>query len=139
MTVRDHRKIAHPPVFVNTAGGGGTFGVVLEATILASPRVTLQTAILKFPHNTSATQAMWRIMVDNGLKWANDGWGGFAMANVLVLVNPKLNKEQARESLAHLTDFGTELQNTGNGRLIVTEFPSWGTFFNAFTRDHVAV
>jgi hypothetical protein len=78
-------------------------------------------------------------MADNALRWANDGWGGFAMANVLVLVNPKLNQEQAVESLAPLVNFGSELQNAENGRLIITEFPSWGTFFNAFTKDHVAV
>ncbi|KAF5315414.1 hypothetical protein D9619_007344 [Psilocybe cf. subviscida] len=124
--------------FALRGGGGGTFGVVMEASILASPRVTLQTVILKFPRNTTFTLAMWHMMVDNGLKWANDGWGGFAAANVLVLVNPRLNKEEVLESLAPLIAFGTELQNTENGRLIVTEFPSWGSFFKAFTRDHVA-
>lgn len=138
MAVCDHIKETHPR-FRNNTGGGGTFAVVMEATILASPRVTLQTLILKFPHNNNTTQAMWQIMVDNGLKWANDGWGGFAMANVLVLVNPRLNKGQATESLAPLIDFGAELQDAKNGRLVVMEFPSWGTFFNAFTRDHVAV
>ncbi|KAG5334588.1 hypothetical protein C0989_003317 [Termitomyces sp. Mn162] len=40
-----------------------------------------------------------------------------------------------------LIQFGKRLQSEGEegASTIVTEFPSWGTFFNAFAKDHVAV
>ncbi|KAF8964328.1 FAD-binding domain-containing protein [Flammula alnicola] len=126
--------------FALRGGGGGTFGVVMEASILTSPPVTLQVAILKFSPNTTVTQELWSVMANNGLKWASDGWGGFSMADVLILANPRLSKGEAAESLSDLIDFGDRLRLAGvvGFKLILTEFPSWGAFFDAFTRDHVA-
>lgn len=123
------------------SGGGGTFGVVLEATILASPQVAVQTFVLQFSPNRTLTQEMWSIMVNNSLQWSNDGWGGLSMAPVVVMINPKLSKEDAKRSLSALITFGQRLQSMGvpGLKLVLTEFPSWGTFFDAFTKDFVAV
>ncbi|KAH0586775.1 hypothetical protein H2248_005624 [Termitomyces sp. 'cryptogamus'] len=122
-------------------GGGGTFGVVLEATVLASPQVTLQTVIVSFTPNTVRTQELWNILADNGLKWAEEGWGGFSTSGIAILINPGSTKEDAAKSMDPLIQFGKRLQSEGveGASTIVTEFPSWGTFFNAFTKDHVAV
>ncbi|KAF9046193.1 FAD binding domain-containing protein [Panaeolus papilionaceus] len=126
--------------FALRGGGGGTFGVVLEASILTSPTVTLQTVILKFNSNTTLTKELWTIMADNSLKWSNDGWGGWSMANVAVLINPKLTADQAKESMKPLIDLGQRLQSEGVDGLsfVVTTFPSWGVFFSVFTKDFVA-
>jgi hypothetical protein len=118
-------------------GGGGTFGVVTEATILASPPVKLQSLILALKAPT-ATKRMWSILADNALKWADEGWGGFSTSQVVILINPKLSSQEARESLAPLIDFGRSLP-ADEVELDITEFPTWGAFFDVFTKDHVAV
>ena len=63
-------------------GGGGTFGVVMEATILASPRVTLQTVTVIIPAgDKELSRRLWSVMVANGVRWAEEGWGANAVAN----------------------------------------------------------
>lgn len=91
--------------------------------------------------NATTTQEMWSILVDNGLRWADDGWGGFSTAETVILINPRLNKYDAALSAAQLIDFGKRFQDSGafSAQLLVTEFPSWAAFFEAFTSQHVAV
>ncbi|KAJ6522585.1 hypothetical protein B0H19DRAFT_973347 [Mycena capillaripes] len=127
--------------FALRGGGGGTFGVVLEATILASPPVTLQAVIISWSNpNRTLTAEMWNIMADNGLTWAADGWGGFSLPEAVILVNPVLDPAQAATSMAPLIDFGHRLQQAGvpGAQTVVTVFPSFLAFFNAFTLEHVA-
>ncbi|KAJ7801760.1 hypothetical protein B0H14DRAFT_2528843 [Mycena olivaceomarginata] len=122
-------------------GGGGTFGVVLEATLLASPAITLQAVIVSWSApNRALTAELWTILADNGLKWAADGWGGFSMAELAILVNPVLDPVQAAASMAPLIDFGHRLQQDGvpGAQTVVTTFPSFLEFFDAFTLEHVA-
>ncbi|KAJ7089096.1 hypothetical protein C8R44DRAFT_648958 [Mycena epipterygia] len=126
--------------FALRGGGGGTFGV-LEATILASPAVSLQTVIISWSaSNQTLTAELWTIMADNGLKWAADGWGGFSMAEIVILVNPVLDPVQAAASMAPLIAFGQRLQQDGiaGAQTLVTTFPTFLSFFNAFTLEHVA-
>ncbi|KAF8074075.1 hypothetical protein FPV67DRAFT_1480629 [Lyophyllum atratum] len=127
--------------FALRGGGGGTFGVVLESTILASPQVTLQTVIVTFSPNITRTKELWTILADNGLRWADEGWGGFSMAGILILINPGSNKDETAKSMAPLIQFGQRLQSerVEGAATIVTQFPSWGTFFDTFTKEHVAV
>ncbi|KAG5638863.1 hypothetical protein H0H81_009416 [Sphagnurus paluster] len=127
--------------FALRGGGGGTFGVVLEATVLASPQVKLQSVIVTFTPEAARTKELWTIITDNGLKWADEGWGGFSTSGIAIFINPGSNKEDAANSMEPLVLFGKRLQSEGvkGVNVIVTEFPSWGTFFDAFTKDHVAV
>lgn len=84
---------------------------------------------------------MWSILTDNGLTWADDGWGGFSTSQTVILINPKLTPDEAAASAAPLVDFGMRLQNLGvaGASLLVTEFPTWGSFFEAFVSQNVAV
>lgn len=130
--------------FALRGGGGGTFGVVLESTILASPRVTLQAVILSFtptPGNSTLNSELWTILSDNGLTWANEGWGGFSASGVAILINPNSTTTAAAASMAPLIVFGQRLiaEKVPNAQLVVTEFPSWKAFFDVFTSQHVAV
>ncbi|KAF7344002.1 Cytokinin dehydrogenase 11 [Mycena venus] len=129
--------------FALRGGGGGTFGVVLEATLLASPPVTLQAVIVSWSStspNRTLTAELWKILTNNGLKWAGEGWGGFSMSEIAILVNPVLDSEQAAASMAPLVEFGARLKQDGveGAETVVTTFPSFLAFFNAFTLEHVA-
>ncbi|KAJ7609588.1 hypothetical protein DFH06DRAFT_1376205, partial [Mycena polygramma] len=128
--------------FALRGGGGGTFGVVLEATILASPPVTLQAVIVSWTDpNTSLNAELWTIMADNGLQWAADGWGGFSMAQLAILVNPVLDAGNANSSAGPLIAFAERMQDEGiaGAQTVVTTFPSFLAFFNTFTLEHVAM
>ncbi|KAJ7651928.1 FAD-binding domain-containing protein [Mycena rosella] len=128
--------------FALRGGGGSTFGLVLEATMLASPPVTLQAVIVSWSAlNRTATAEMWKILAENALAFAADGWGGFSMAQISILVTPVLDPVQAASSMAPIIEFGRRLQQDGvdGAQLVVTTFPSFLSFFEAFTEEHVAV
>jgi hypothetical protein len=122
-------------------GGGGTFGVVLESTILASPQVTIQAVLVTFSPNATLTKQLWTILVDNGVQWANDTWGGLANSNTAVYISPKLSKDDAAKSMAPLIQFGQQLvdDKVAGANVVVTTFPSYGTFFNFLVSSEVAV
>lgn len=127
-------------------GGGGTFGVVLDATVLASPPTTLQVFVVLWENTyPKRTRKLWSILVDNSIKWADEGWGGFVNGQSAIYINPKLSKEEAAQSMAPLTDFGNKLlareKKTGlnETQVQVLEFPSWGTFFDTFAKTDSAV
>jgi len=84
---------------------------------------------------------MWKILVENGLKWASEGWGGLSQAEAVILVNPKLSQDEAKASLAPLIQFGEQLQvaHATTTNLLLTEFPSWFAFAEAFTNQFKAV
>ena len=80
-------------------GGGGTFGVVLEASVIADPVVPIQVALLAFNPAGNNTRAVWPLALDNQLKWSQDGWGGLLNKQQLLYVNPKLNASEAAVSM----------------------------------------
>lgn len=122
-------------------GGGGTFGVVLESTVLASPQVVLQAVIVSFSDNLNATRQLWDILVENADKWADDSWGGLANANTAIYVTPKLSKSEASQSMAPLIQFGQDLvaANIIGAELVETTFSSYGSFFDYLSGSKVGV
>ncbi|KAJ7441526.1 hypothetical protein B0H11DRAFT_2163146 [Mycena galericulata] len=123
------------------SGGGGTFGVVMEATILAAQAVTLQAVVVSWSiPNRTLTKELWEILTDNGLRSAADGWGGFSMAETAILATPSLDTVQAAASMAPLIDFGLRLQHEGieGAQLQVTTFLTFLSFFEAFSSKKVA-
>jgi hypothetical protein len=103
--------------------------------------VTLQVVVVSFSPNTVLTDRLWTILVDNGIKWANDGWGGLANSRTAIYITPTLNKDDAASSMAPLIQFGQELIDTQveGAQLRVITFPSFGTFFNFLSNSEVAV
>ena len=59
------------------------------------------------------------LVVDNGVKWAEDGWGGYMSSlgdstSLMLAITPKLTHEEAKLSMKPLTDFA---QPRNNGSL----------------------
>jgi FAD/FMN-containing dehydrogenase len=71
-------------------GGGGTFGVVLEAVHRVEPIMPVAVADIRLPSNaTLETSVAWiRLMVEESLRWGKEGWGGHAAGLYLTHMNP---------------------------------------------------
>lgn len=123
-------------------GGGGTFGVVLESTVLASPPVKLETVIVSFDPaaNSTLTEELWTIMAENSVRWAEEGWGGISNKGVAIYINPRLDAGAAARSMAPLINFGQRLvaQNVTGAKTLVTTFPTWSSFFTTFSSQYMA-
>ncbi|KAJ7064893.1 FAD-binding domain-containing protein [Mycena amicta] len=115
-------------------GGGGTFGVVLESTALASPRLTLQVAFAAFSRtNTNATRGFYEVVAENSVSWAQQGFGGYIEPFQALYVTPKLNNTQAAATMQPLFDYVASLAPTDPGvEILSLELPSYGAFYQAF-------
>ncbi|KAJ7359197.1 FAD-binding domain-containing protein [Mycena albidolilacea] len=118
-------------------GGGGTFGVVLESTTLASPKMTLQVAFAAFSRtNTNATRGFYEVLVENSVRWAEQGFGGYIEPFQALYVTPKLNSTESAATMKPLFDYVTALAPTDPGvQILSTELPSYGAFFQNFIAD----
>lgn len=109
-------------------GGGGTFGVVLEATSRVEKQLTLQFANFTIGYTNEAAQKFFEVIVNNTMKWSSQGWGGLIGPAVgHYLLNPVLTLSEANDSLKELSEF--VIANGGNFTLQTV--PSWMSFFNA--------
>lgn len=86
-------------------GGGGTFGVVMEATVLASSKVPIQVGVVTFKQNLTTTRALWSLMLEKQAQWTADGWGGLVTDDLAIYVNPTLNASKAADSLKVISSF----------------------------------
>lgn len=162
--------------FALRGGGGGTFGVVLSATILASPPVKIQATLIQFPmglvpspefikaqtsaredstppaenivdaegRDLSLTRSLWSVLLNNSLKWAQDGWGGYVTGNSALYINPVLSNDEAKESMKPLVDWASQLRSSlttqmqNNVTIVEGEFGTWYHFFSMFADDNSA-
>ncbi|KAJ6595724.1 FAD-binding domain-containing protein [Mycena vulgaris] len=115
-------------------GGGGTFGVVMESTTLASPKLTLQVAFAAFSRtNTNATRGFYEVLVENSVRWAEQGFGGYLEPFQALYVTPKLNSTEAAATMQPLFDYVTSLAPTDPGvQILSLEMPSYGAFYQTF-------
>ncbi|KAJ3728822.1 hypothetical protein C8R42DRAFT_655023 [Lentinula raphanica] len=96
--------------FALRGGGGGTFGVVMETVTLALPRTPIHVITLDgLASDVDTTRAFWKVIVDNSLEWAAEGWGGYAGATSLQYINPlPITEEEARISMQPMIDFAKQ-------------------------------
>ncbi|OQD71321.1 hypothetical protein PENPOL_c001G07555 [Penicillium polonicum] len=111
-------------------GGGGTFGVVLESTHRVEPAIRFVAANIKFPTTSANMLPFMEIVVNNTLKWGQEGWGGHITGNTLVNVSPFLSIEQAEVSLASVIAYAKE----NGGSAIIEEFTSWYPFYEKYVK-----
>ncbi|KAF8586167.1 FAD-binding domain-containing protein [Ramaria rubella] len=134
--------------FALRGGGGGTFGVVLSATTLASPRVNVHAVLVEFPppppasHQTTqalTTHAFWSLLLTHATTWAQDGWGAYITANSALYVNPVLGKEEAGASIKPLVEWAQEMKKGAQGVVVVEQtYGSWAECYNVFVNDNSA-
>ncbi|KAF3068429.1 putative isoamyl alcohol protein [Daldinia childiae] len=106
--VRIANQCQHEDLFwALRGGGGGTFGVVLEATHRVEPLIPVAVASIKLPSNITAdTSIKWiELMARESLAWGKQGWGGHAGGTYLTYMNPA-------PGIANLTDDGTDARNS---------------------------
>ncbi|KAK1236221.1 hypothetical protein PQX77_000542 [Marasmius sp. AFHP31] len=126
--------------FALRGGGGGTFGVVMESTVLADPQVTLQMAVVSFNSTEERfTKGLWNTMTSNAVQWAKEGWGGIATSQIAIYINPRLDKDEAAKSMTPLMNFGKQVRRDVPGAVAtMMEFPSWAKYFQWFANQNVA-
>ena len=115
-------------------GGGGTFGVVMAATHAVEPKMRLSVASIKYTQTALNVNGWLEILVNNSLRWANEGWGGHYLANNLIGVTPLLSLANAAHSMRTASDFAI----ANNGTVILEELPSWYDFYTKYVIPNTA-
>lgn len=92
------------------AGGGGTFGFVMEATVVALPSLKIQTLFVNLSpqHAAKGSETLRKfrqIQFDNQLRWSKEGWGTLELDGFAVLAGPKLNSTAGQASVKVSTRF----------------------------------
>ncbi|CAE7101371.1 unnamed protein product [Rhizoctonia solani] len=118
-------------------GGGGTFGVVLEATSEVVPNtvptVGFSWTLTPTPANL---KAFFTILVENAVRWSQEGWGGYVFVPAGIIANPLLNASQSEESLKPITDFfktATDGAGGGAGSGGQGQWTEYSSFYPLFT------
>ncbi|KAK0458559.1 FAD-binding domain-containing protein [Desarmillaria tabescens] len=124
-------EFQHPDLFWALRGGGGsTFGVVLESTMLVQPQNESHSAsaAISFPQTAENGVPFLKLLVDHTYRWGTEGWGGHMRSNGIINVNPLLTLEEAQVSVQPIVDYAL----AQNGTAVVEELPSWMTFFTKY-------
>ncbi|CAE6392041.1 unnamed protein product [Rhizoctonia solani] len=118
-------------------GGGGTFGLVLEATSEVAPKsvptVSFSWSLTPTPENL---RSFMTILVENAVRWSQEGWGGYVYTPAGIIANPLLNASQAAQSLKPITDFFKNVKNGaggGAGSGAQGQWTEYSTFLPLFT------
>lgn len=119
-------------------GGGGTFGVVLDATHRVEPVMPVAVADMTLPANVTAEAALaWiGLQAEMGLAWGRRGWGGHGAGTYLTHVNPMPNianlgdLSAASESMQVATDFVL----AHGGTSVVEVLSSWSEVWEKYIK-----
>ncbi|CAA7271039.1 unnamed protein product [Cyclocybe aegerita] len=123
--------------FALRGGGGGTFGIVMEATILATPARSYQIASITWPINDDNLRQIMTLFVDNATTFATQGWGGYLTPSTgsLVMTTPNLSPANAKKSAEALVNLSAALGGTPT----VTTLSSFYQWYSQFVGNNLAV
>ncbi|KAI9163703.1 isoamyl alcohol oxidase [Paramyrothecium foliicola] len=96
--------------FALRGGGGGTYGVVFEATSKLHKDRQFVYAFLSGNVLTQKRREINEVLAANAERWADEGWGGLYgvddnAGTVFLAFNPNQNLEEAKNSLKPLHDY----------------------------------
>jgi hypothetical protein len=117
-------------------GGGGTFGVVLDATFAAPPEtpLTSMTLMLGGGAGIDDERGFVSLLAEHMREWALEGWGGPATTSFALLNNPLVNESLARVMLAPVIDY---VQGSG-GTVIIQRHDSFFDYYVRFINGSYA-
>jgi FAD/FMN-containing dehydrogenase len=112
-------------------GGGSVFGIVLSSTSRVEKAEPIAVASISFGDTSKESTRQWlKLMIDESLEWANQGWGGHIWANMLVYMNPLLSRVGAERSMAKAAAFARARNGT-----VTIEALSWWEIYGKFVRS----
>ncbi|KAI1134260.1 FAD-binding domain-containing protein [Hypoxylon sp. FL0543] len=118
-------------------GGGGTFGIVLEATHRVEPSMPVAVANISLPSNVTAeTSLQWiELMARQSLAWGKQGWGGHAGGLYLTYMNPVppvANSTDggvaARNSMRAATEFALSIGGASDVQVLPNFLDVWNKY-----------
>ncbi|KAF8871147.1 hypothetical protein BD779DRAFT_1680604 [Infundibulicybe gibba] len=117
--------------FALRGGGGGTFGVALEASIRATPHLPLQVANINWDISEDNYKSFLEVFIDNATTFAEQGWGGYVTPSIgnAILLTTRLNQAEANTSMKALIDRASTL---GSKESSVVEIDSYWTWFQGY-------
>lgn len=124
-------------------GGGGTFGVVLDATHRVESVMPIAVADLKLPSNASEDTALeWlALQARHGLSFGRQGWGGHAAGSYLTHVNPvpeianlSDGGAAARKSVKAASDFVLSKGGTSTVEVLSSWNDAWQKYIKPAAR-----
>ncbi|KAF9561158.1 FAD-binding domain-containing protein [Agrocybe pediades] len=116
--------------FALRGGGGATFGVVLEATMMASPRQSFRMANINWPPNNNNLREVLEIFLNNVTTFAKQGFGGYLTPTIgnLVLISPVPDLDEAQDLFKPLVELTTKM----DGKSSVAEIASLHEWFQGW-------
>jgi FAD/FMN-containing dehydrogenase len=114
-------------------GGGGTFGVVVEATHMVAESVPIAVSYITIPSNSSdETVLEWiRLQASNSLRWGQEGWGGHVAGLYIKYFNPVpsianvSNGSALAESMRVATEFALSVGGTSDVEIVADWETAW--------------
>ncbi|OTA52720.1 isoamyl alcohol oxidase [Hypoxylon sp. EC38] len=118
-------------------GGGGTFGIVLEATHRVEPSMPIAVADIRLPTNATAeTSLAWiELMARQSLAWGKQGWGGHAGGLALTYMNPTpatANSTDGGDAATKSMNAATEFALSIGGASVIEVLPSFLDVWNKY-------